>query len=300
MPRHKVFSMKILLFGKTGQLGWELERTLAALGSVHALGQADLDLQDLATLKQVILTAKPNVIVNASAYTAVDRAEQEKEIAMRVNAEAPGVMAQAAKELRAVFLHYSTDYVFDGKKNSAYTEQDETNPLNVYGQSKLNGEQAAAEARGAHVILRTSWVYSLRGDGFVSKVLRWARSQETLKIVSDQVGSPTWARALAETTALLLAQSAPTPYDYFSERAGVYHLGGLGSVSRLDFAREILQLDPHKAEQICKRLEPALTADFPTPAARPLTTTLDCSRFSAAFGVSLPAWQAALRLAMSK
>ncbi|MBN8580381.1 MAG: dTDP-4-dehydrorhamnose reductase [Anaerolineae bacterium] len=290
--------MKILLFGKTGQLGWELERTLAALGSVHALGQTDLDLQNLTTLKQIILTTKPDVIVNASAYTAVDRAEQEKEIAMRVNAEAPGVMAQAAKELRAVFLHYSTDYVFDGKKNSAYTEQDATNPLNVYGQSKLNGEQAAAESRGAHVILRTSWVYSLRGDGFVSKVLRWARSQENLKIVSDQVGSPTWARALAETTALMLAHSAPSPYDYFSERVGVYHLGGLGSVSRLDFAQEILRLDPHKEEQICKRLEPALTADFPTPALRPLRTALDCSRFSATFGVSLPTWQEALRLAM--
>lgn len=290
--------MKILLFGKTGQLGWELERTLTALGNVYALGQNELDLQDLTALKQVILTTQPNVIVNASAYTAVDRAEQEKEIAMRVNAEAPGVMAQAAKELHSVLIHYSTDYVFDGKKVSAYTEQDETNPLNVYGQSKLNGEQAAAEARGAHVILRTSWVYSLRGDGFVSKVLRWARSQETLKIVSDQVGSPTWARALAETTALMLARSAPNPFDYFSERAGIYHLGGLGSVSRLDFAGEILRLDPQKAEQVCKRLEPALTADFPTPALRPLRTPLDCSRFSATFGLNLPTWQEALRLAM--
>ena len=292
--------MKILLFGKTGQLGWELERTLAALGSVHALGQNELDLQDLAALKQVILTTKPDVIVNASAYTAVDRAEQEKELAMRVNAEAPGVMAQAAKELRSVFIHYSTDYVFDGSLGTPYSETDKVNPLNVYGQSKLSGEQAAAEARGAHVILRTSWVYSLRGDGFVSKVLRWARSQETLKIVSDQVGSPTWARALAETTALMLACSAPNPFDYFSERAGVYHLGGRGSVSRLDFAGEILRLDPHKAEQICKRLEPALTADFPTPALRPLITTLDCLKFERVFGLSLPAWEDALRLALGE
>ena len=290
--------MKILLFGKTGQLGWELERTLAPLGSVHALGQNELDLQDLAALKQVILTTKPNVIVNASAYTAVDRAEQERELAMRINAEAPGVMAQAAKELRSVFIHYSTDYVFDGSQSRPYSETDKVNPLNVYGQSKLSGEQAAAEARGAHVILRTSWVYSLRGEGFVTKVLKWARSQETLKIVSDQVGSPTWARALAETTTLMLARSAPNLFDYFSERAGVYHLGGLGSVSRLDFAQEILRLDPQKEEQICKRLEPALTADFPTPALRPLRTTLDCSRFSATFGVSLPTWQEALWLAM--
>lgn len=290
--------MKILLFGKNGQLGWELERTLAALGNVHVLGQNELDLQDLKALKQVMLTTQPDVIVNASAYTAVDRAEQEKEIAMRINAEAPGVMAQTAKEIRSVFIHYSTDYVFDGSQRTPYTESDKVNPLNVYGQSKLSGEQAAAEARGAHVILRTSWVYSLRGDGFVSKVLRWARSQETLKIVSDQVGSPTWARALAETTALMLARSTPNLFDYFSERAGIYHLGGLGSVSRLNFAQEILRLDPHKEEQICKRLEPALTADFPTPAVRPLTTTLNCSRFSTTFGLSLPAWQDALRLAM--
>jgi dTDP-4-dehydrorhamnose reductase len=290
--------MKILLFGKNGQLGWELERTLAALGNVHVLGQNELDLQDLKALKQVMLTTQPDVIVNASAYTAVDRAEQEKEIAMRINAEAPGVMAQTAKEIRSVFIHYSTDYVFDGSQRTPYTESDKVNPLNVYGQSKLSGEQAAAEARGAHVILRTSWVYSLRGDGFVSKVLRWARSQETLKIVSDQVGSPTWARALAETTTLMLARSTPNLFDYFSEHAGIYHLGGLGSVSRLDFAREILRLDPHKEEQICKRLEPALTADFPTPAVRPLTTTLNCSRFSTIFGLSLPAWQDALRLAM--
>ena len=292
--------MKILLFGKTGQLGWELERTLAALGTVQALGQNELDLQDQAALKQAIFTTKPDVIVNASAYTAVDRAEQEKEIAMRVNAEAPGLMAQAAKEIRAVFVHYSTDYVFDGSQRTPYTESDKVNPLNVYGQSKLSGEQAAAEARGAHVILRTSWVYSLRGDGFVSKVLRWARTQEILKIVSDQVGSPTWARALAETTALMLAGGGTTLYDYFFEHSGVYHLGGLGSVSRLDFAQEILRLDLHKKEQICQRLEPALTADFPTPAVRPLTTTLNCSRFRATFGVSLPAWQDALRLAMSK
>lgn len=290
--------MKILLFGKNGQLGWELERTLAALGNVYALGQNELDLQDLKALKQVILTAQPDVIVNASAYTAVDRAEQEKEIAMRVNADAPGVMAQTAKDLGSVFIHYSTDYVFDGTQRTPYAESDKVNPLNVYGQSKLSGEQATAEAGGAHVILRTSWVYSLRGDGFVSKVLRWARSQETLKIVSDQVGSPTWARALAETTALMLARSTPNSFDYFSEHAGVYHLGGLGAVSRLDFAREILRLDPHKEEQICKRLDPALTADFPTPALRPLVTPLDCSLFSATFGVILSNWQDALRLGM--
>lgn len=289
---------KVLIFGKTGQLGWELQRALAPLGTVYALSHKELDLTHLSALRDLIREIKPQVVVNASAYTAVDKAESEPELAHKINVDAPYVMAEEARALHAVFIHYSTDYVFDGKKNSAYTEQDATNPLNVYGQTKWKGEQAIGQVGGAHVILRTSWVYSLRGEGFVTKVLKWARSQETLKIVSDQVGSPTWARMLAETTALMLARSTPNPFDYFSERAGVYHLGGVGAVSRLDFAQEILRLDPHKAEQICKRLEPALTADFPTPALRPLKTTLDCSRFNTTFGVSLPSWQTALQLAL--
>ncbi|MBE0669170.1 MAG: dTDP-4-dehydrorhamnose reductase, partial [Anaerolineales bacterium] len=201
--------MKILLFGKTGQLGWELNRTLAPLGEVYALGPDELDLVDLKALTQRIRDIKPQLIINASAYTAVDRAEQEPELAMLLNAHAPQVMAEAAHELHAPFIHYSTDYVFDGTKTSAYTEEDPANPLNVYGQSKWKGEQAIAQVGGAYVILRTSWVYSLRGDGFVPKVLAWARAQETLKIVTDQIGSPTWARMLAEATAATVARSIP-------------------------------------------------------------------------------------------
>lgn len=292
--------MKILLFGKTGQLGWELQRTLAPLGTIYAYGLDEFDLTDLKELRRLIYEVKPEMIVNAAAYTAVDRAEKEQEIARTVNVDAPFVMAEEARALHAAFVHYSTDYVFDGEKKSAYTEQDATNPLNVYGKTKLDGEQAIGQVGGAHVILRTSWVYSLRGDGFVSKVLKWARSQETLKIVSDQVGSPTWARVLAETTALMLARSIPNHFDYFSERSGVYHLGGLGTVSRLDFAQEILRIDPRKVEQICKRLEPALTADFPTPARRPLETPLDCSRFERVFKLILPAWEDALGMAMDE
>ena len=200
---------KILLFGKTGQLGWELERTLAPLGEVCALGPDELDLTDLDALARKIDEVRPGMIINASAYTAVDRAEQEPDLAMLLNEKAPALMAEAAKGLGAPFIHYSTDYVFDGTKDSAYTEGDATNPLNVYGQSKLKGEQAIGQVGGAHVILRTSWVYSLRGDGFVSKVLSWARKQETLKIVTDQVGSPTWARMLAEVTSAMVAHSYP-------------------------------------------------------------------------------------------
>lgn len=292
--------MKILVFGKTGQLGWEVHRTLSPLGEIHAFGRDELDLTQLDQLKRVIREVKPQVIVNASAYTAVDQAETEQKLAMTINAEAPGVMAEEARAFGAVLVHYSTDYVFDGEKGSAYTEADSTNPLNMYGQSKLAGEQAIGQVGGAHVILRTSWVYSLRGEGFVSKVLSWARKQETLKIVSDQIGSPTWARMLAEITSTMLARSQFDLQGYFLERSGMYHLGGSGSVSRYDLTQEILRLDPRAGEQIMKRLEPALTADFPTPARRPLSTSLDCSHFEGAFGLCVPSWKESLHLALAE
>ena len=290
--------MKILLFGKTGQVGWEAQRALSLLGEVHAYGPDELDLTKLDELEKTIRAVKPQIIVNASAYTAVDKAESEPEIARAVNAAAPGVMAEEAHKLNAPFIHISTDYVFDGEKGSPYTEEDATNPLNVYGQSKLEGEQVIVQVGGVHVILRTSWVYSLRGDSFVTKVLAWSRKQEILKIVSDQVGSPTWARMLAETILAMLARGLPDPQNYFSERRGIYHLGGAGSVSRLDFAKAILSLDPNRSNQVTKRLEPALTADFPTPARRPLVTALDCSRFEQVFGLRLPEWEESLKLAL--
>lgn len=292
--------MKILLFGKTGQLGWEAHRTLSPLGEIYAMGPKDLDLTRLDELAKIIREVKPQVIVNASAYTAVDRAEAEPDLAMTINAKAPGIMAEEARKLNAPFIHVSTDYVFDGKKDTPYIEEDETNPLNVYGQSKLEGEQAIGQVGGAHVILRTSWVYSLRGDSFVTKILAWSRKQETLKIVSDQIGSPTCARMLAQAISGMVAQGKPDLQMYFGERSGVCHLGGAGSVSRLDFAKAILRFDPRFTEQVTKSLEPALTADFPTPALRPLKTALDCTKFERTFGLSLPAWEDSLRLAMGE
>ena len=291
---------RILLFGKTGQLGWELNRTLAPLGEIYALGPDELDLVDVAALVRTIHDVQPEIIINASAYTAVDRAEEEPKLAMLINAQVPQIMAEAAHKLNAAFIHYSTDYVFDGTKNSAYTEEDATNPLNVYGQSKLKGEQAIGQVGGAYVILRTSWVYSLRGDSFVTKALSWARKQDTLRIVTDQIGSPTWARSLAEISAAMVARSLADPKKYFSERSGVYHLAGSGGVSRFDFTRAILDLDPHPEEQKVKKLEPALTAEFPTAARRPLFTALNCSRFETVFGLSLPNWRNALQWAMEK
>jgi dTDP-4-dehydrorhamnose reductase len=291
--------MRILLLGRTGQLGWELQRTIAPLGNIFALGPEELNLTGLEALARLIHELHPQVIVNASAYTAVDRAEGQVELAMQINALAPAVMAKAAQTLNAVLIHFSTDYVFDGEKDSPYIEEDGTNPLNVYGQSKLSGEQFIAQTGCAHIILRTSWLYSLRGNNFVSKTLAWARQQETLRIVSDQVGSPTWARMLAEITAAMLAQSLPASQAYFSTRSGIYHLGGSGSVSRLEFARTLLQLDPHSDEQQVRYLEPASTGDFPISARRPLRTSLDCSRFESTFGLRLPNWEESLRLAMS-
>lgn len=286
--------MKILLLGKNGQLGWEAQRTLAPLGDVYAFGSNELDIIQFDKLRATIREIQPQIIVNAAAYTDVDRAESESELAMMINAQAPGVIAEEARAMDAVLIHYSTDYVFDGLKGSPYTETDGTNPLNVYGQSKLAGEQAIGQVGGAHVILRTSWVYSLRGNNFVTKVLAWSRKQETMRIVSDQIGCPTWARMLAEVTALLFGRGA----GYLHERTGVYHLAGAGNVSRLEWARTILEMSPNKQGQTVRNLLPALTSDFPTPAARPLFSALDCAKFEKTFDWQLPGWKTALKLAI--
>lgn len=286
----------ILLLGKKGQLGWELRRCLAPLGQLTALDYPEIDLAHPAGLQKIVQELHPDVIVNATAYTAVDRAEAEPEIAMLVNAAAPGMLAEQARSLGAAFIHYSTDYVFDGQKGGPYTEQDQPNPLNVYGQSKLAGEQAVAQSDGAYLVLRTSWVYSLRRDSFVLKVLQWARQHTTLKIVTDQVGNPTWARMLAEATAQLLAGAQA--YGYLNERRGVYHLAGNGYASRLEWAQAILRCDPCAYEQVARQLQPALTEDFPTPARRPLFSALDCQHFCNTFGITLPPWEETLQLAM--
>ncbi len=291
--------MKILLFGKNGQLGWELQRTLAPLGEVHAVGSKDLDIGYLKALSTLIHEIRPTLIINASAYTAVDRAEQEPEIAMLINAMAPAVMAEAGRELNSAFLHYSTDYVFDGTKNEPYTEVDAVQPLNMYGKSKLKGEQLIDEVGGASIILRTSWVYSLRGDSFVTKTLAWARQHENLRIVSDQIGSPTWARMLAQVSTSMLVRGMSSIHEYFSKNKGIYHLAGAGGVSRFDFSRAILQYDPHAARQTVRSLQPAQTADFPTPAQRPLFTVLNCSYFERTFGLYLHGWEETLKMAMN-
>jgi dTDP-4-dehydrorhamnose reductase len=290
--------MAILLFGKVGQLGWELRRTLATLGPLVAYDYPEVDFARVDDLRQIVMSLHPVVIVNAAAYTAVDRAESQPEQAQLVNAAAPGLLARLAQELHIPLIHYSTDYVFDGAKGSAYVETDRPAPLNVYGSSKLAGEEAVMQVGGAYLILRTSWVYSMRQGGFVTKVLQWSRSQTILRMVTDQIGSPTSSRLLAEITAQLLAKAGQNPYDWIAERSGLYHLAGTGAASRYEWAEEILKHDLRKEEQILRELQPAFTSEFPTPARRPLFSALDCRRFGETFGLSLPAWKEGLALTM--
>lgn len=293
--------MRILLLGNTGQLGWELEQTLAPLGEVFATDYPALDLADIERTRSLMRSVGPlDVIINATAHTLVDKAESEpdKTLAQAINATAPGILAEEAKLLDAALIHYSTDYVFDGAKGIAYVETDSPNPLNVYGRSKLAGEQAIAAVDGAYFAFRTTWVYSTRRASFVTKVLEWARQQTSLKVVVDQISGPTSARMLAEITAQLLAKAGDDPVAWINDRRGLYHLAGDGYCSRLEWAREIIKLDSHKEEQTVREILPALTSDFPTPATRPLFSALNCTKFIQTFGLQLPAWQDALQLAM--
>ncbi len=290
--------MHILLIGNTGQLGWELERTLAPLGKVVSIDYPELDLSEPEAVRSVISGLRPNVLINATAYNAVDRAETEIDTATAVNVHAPEIMAEEAKKLSALFIHYSTDYVFDGTKNDLYVEQDRPNPINVYGSSKLTGEKAIEAIGGFYLIFRTSWVYSMRRESFVTKVLQWSQNNQTLKIVSDQVSSPTWSRMLAGVTAYLFIKGGDQPMAWLHDRVGLYHLAGMGVVSRFEWAKAVIKLNPRPSENVKQEILPALTSDFPTAAKRPLYTALDCSRFTETFGLQLPYWLTALQLAM--
>ncbi len=288
--------MKILLFGSHGQLGSELQRSLAPLGEVAAFDIHNLNLENTQDVRETIRNVRPHVIVNASAYTAVDRAESEAGTAFTVNGDIPGLFAEETSKLNAFLIHYSTDYVFDGTKGATYQEEDVPNPLSIYGKSKLAGEQAIRVQAANYLILRTSWVYSTSRSSFVTKVLEWARKQEVLSIVSDQVSNPTWARTLADVTLQLLGKGI----DCLSEHNGLYHVAGDGYASRLDWAKKIIELDPNIQEQKVREILPALTSDFPTPAERPLFSALDCSLFQSTFEMRLPRWEDALKLAMTE
>jgi len=295
--------MKILLTGKNGQVGWELQRTLAPLGEVVALDRQSLDLAKPEAIRAIIREVKPTLIVNPAAYTAVDKAESEPELAMAVNGIAPGIMAEEAKRLGAAMVHYSTDYVFDGTKSSPYTENDLPNPGNVYGKTKLAGEQAIQAEGIPHLILRTSWVYGMRGRNFLLTILRLAQERDELKIVSDQIGAPTSSRMIAEVTGQILAQCFSPLADFSSritQNSGLYHLTAAGQTSWHGFAAAILENRARATGVIGSRLTPIPTSAYPLPALRPLYSVMANDKLQRAFGVSAPAWQSGLSLCMEE
>jgi dTDP-4-dehydrorhamnose reductase len=286
--------MRILLTGKNGQVGWELQRALAPIGEVIAVGRHDLDLASADSISRTVRATRPDVIVNAAAYTAVDRAESEPEVAMLVNGVAPGVFAEEARRLGALLVHYSSDYVFNGAKDSPYSEDDATAPLNEYGRTKLAGEQAIRAAGGYYYIFRTSWVYAVRGHNFVNTILRLARERTELRIVDDQVGAPTWARSIAELTALVLAGGEGLADA--RERGGLYHFTARGNVSWCGFAQAIVELARAALPAMnAPRLIPIPSSEYPLPARRPHNSRLDSSRLSAAFGVTAQSWEGMLK-----
>jgi len=290
--------MKILLLGNTGQVGWELNRTLLPLGDLIAMDYPQIDMSNPDQIRSTVREHNPNLIINATAYTDVDKAESLRELALTINGIGPGVLAEEALRTNAALIHYSTDYIFDGTVKEPYLEEDEPNPLSVYGETKLAGEKAIQAVDGTYLIFRTSWVYSLRRPSFVTKVLRWARQHEILRVVDDQISSPTWARNLAEITAQVIAQGRDEVKGYIAEKAGVYHLTDRGSCSRFDWAKRILELDPDKETQLVKSIHPAKTDEFPTPATRPLHSVLSIKKFQDTFNIPTAAWDEALALSM--
>ena len=287
--------MKILLIGKNGQVGWELAKQLTSLGQVTALGREDLDLSDLVWMRTTVRLLEPGLIVNAAAYTAVDQAEKEHEQARALNAVAPAMLADEAARLGAGFVHYSTDYIFDGEKGEPYLEDDEPNPLNVYGHTKLEGERAIQETSAAALILRTSWVYGLRRQNFVSKVFRWAASHDELRIVADQVSRPTWSLRIACATVEILRQCIEAGHFPVNCR-GVYHLAAGSAVSQYGWAKAILH---HSTSDAPPNVVPVESSEFPTAAVRPRYSALDCTKVNERFGIRLPEWQYDLSLMLT-
>ncbi|HOV18586.1 dTDP-4-dehydrorhamnose reductase [Ottowia sp.] len=287
--------MNILLLGKNGQVGWELQRSLAPLGRVIALdrrGEGSLcgDLADLDGLAATVRAVQPQVIVNAAAHTAVDRAQAEPELAERINAQAPAVLARAAAACGALLLHYSTDYVFDGSGQTPWQEGDATGPLSVYGRTKLAGEQAIVQSGCVHLILRTSWVYAARGANFAKTMLRLAAERERLTVIDDQWGAPTGAELIADVSAHAIAQVRAEP-----AKAGLYHLAAAGETTWFSYANHVLaqarQAQP-AIELKATEVVPVASSHFPTPARRPHNSRLDTRKLQAAFGLVLPPWQA--------
>ncbi|MCA8234065.1 MULTISPECIES: dTDP-4-dehydrorhamnose reductase [Burkholderia] len=288
----------ILVTGVNGQVGFELLRSLQGLGRVVACDRSMLDLSDLDRVRSVVRELKPSIIVNPAAYTAVDKAETDVDAARRLNAEVPRAFAEEAARLGAALVHYSTDYVFDGTKEGAYVETDATNPQNVYGLTKLEGEQAIAATGCAHLILRTSWVYGRRGKNFLLTMLKLGSERPELRVVADQVGAPTWSKTIATATAHIVAQAlAADDADWWTQRSGVYHFTSAGATSWHGFAEAIFA---QAMGEHAPKVLPIPASDYPVPAKRPSNSRLSHDKLTEAFGLRLPDWADALTLCLSE
>jgi dTDP-4-dehydrorhamnose reductase len=290
---------RILLTGMNGQVGWELQRTLPTLGEVIALDRRGLDLADPDSIRHIVRDHKPDLIVNAAAYTAVDKAEEESDLAMAINGTAPGILAEEAKRLGAALVHYSTDYIFDGNKNTPYTEDDAPKPLNVYGKTKLAGEKAIHAVGVPYLIFRTSWVYGARGKNFLLTILRLARERDELNIVDDQIGSPTWCRLIAQMTAHVLTHvycHGMASRDY----SGIYHFTATGKTSWFEFASQILEWAKMRPDYKIKSLRPITTREYPTAAVRPVYSAMSNNKITEKFSLNIPTWQHMLGLCMAE
>jgi dTDP-4-dehydrorhamnose reductase len=290
----------ILLTGSSGQVGWELQRSLSTLGRLVAPQHGEFDLASPETLPAALRQIKPDLIVNPAAYTAVDKAEDEQDLAYAVNAEAPGVLAREAAKLGISLVHFSTDYVFDGSQLTAYAETDTPSPLGAYGASKLAGEEMVQASGAEHLILRTSWVYGLRGRNFLLTMQRLARERDKLGVVSDQFGAPTWCRSIADATAQVLALwlSPGASADDRKRLSGIYHLSCAGRTSWHGFAEAILENMRERGDKTAK-LKAITSAEYPTPASRPANSVLSNEKLQSTFGVALPPWEEALALCLA-
>lgn len=287
----------ILIIGKIGQVGYELRRTLAPLGRVVSVDYPEIDLTDGTSVRKWMRETAPAVVINAAAYTAVDKAENEPERCHQINGTAPGLIAEMAQRLGSLMIHYSTDYIFDGTKDTPYVEEDKPNPLGAYGRSKLAGDMAVQASGANHLIFRLCWVYGARGQNFMLTMMRLAREREQLRVVQDQVGCPTWSRMIAETTALALKQvlAAPDPATF----KGTYNLAASGHTSWHGFAESIIGLMPEEGKK-CKSVQPIATSEYPLPAKRPAYSVLSCEKLKRTFGLQLPAWEESLKAVMEK
>ncbi len=304
---HAMSDRTILVTGVDGQVGFELLRSLQGLGKVVPMDRRSLDLSDAARIVDVIERVQPALIVNPAAYTAVDKAEAEAERAHRINAVAPGLLAQQAARRNIPLIHYSTDYVFNGDKGEPYIETDRPDPQNVYGRTKRDGEQAIIDSGCAHLILRTSWVYGTTGANFVKTMLRLSAERQNLRVVSDQFGAPTWARTLADLTAHMVSQAGALPSigergavdrswrDWWHAKSGIYHLTGGGETNWADFAKTIFAL-----KGVDCAVEPISSAAYPTPAKRPTNSRLSNDKLRQTFGLTPPHWREALRLCLAQ